>query len=254
MESNKYAVWNYLYKLPEEEAKNININDIYASLPENIVTDGYGNFYRIPTTGSTPFVQLENDRYFKYRYNWATKEIEVYFLDSVESNQMMNVDVYNQIEAVSVSPSDFIDNPEYWYRDIAGSIEEDTGIVLADINIKEAMDIFNEFENDSLDEYNYTIKVSTEIYPLDGIYDESFDEDYKQYVEKYKKESEYLGQDLIITAEYNIFEGQIIINVSFPLPLTKEELIEIFEDTKLYLESVSSESGYSVNLGLEDIF
>lgn len=219
-----YSVWHLLDKLTDNDIKelNIDINDSYSPLPENIVTDGWGNLYRLPKTGSTPLISLENDRYFKYRYNWETSEIEVYFLDVDDSDDANN---YSFVEGYGVSPYDFIDNPEYWYMTVAENIEEDTGIDLRDFEIKEILDTYNHDYNDT---YNYVLKLEVIIDADDSDDYLSKEEKYKEYVSKFTKETILYGEVLRIDADY--IDDELIINISFPLELTKEEIMDIWND------------------------
>lgn len=251
---SKYDVWHLLHKLSDTDAKELGISDVrdpYKPLPEGVVTDGLGNLYQIPTTGQTPLSQLEEDDYFKYRYNWETSEIEVYVKDTDSDS----VDSYSLLESVGVSPYDFIDNPEYWYRDVAETIEEDTGIDLRDFETKEAYELYGEIIDEDKDMYEYEIRTEIEM-DLDDWNDNLFEyeEQYKNYVENFSKDTRLYGEHLNITAEYDNYNNEVKIIVKFPMPLTKEELLDIYDEVKDYFTDLSPELPYQiVDINLFDI-
>ena len=252
---SKYDVWHLLHKLSDTDAKELGISDVkdpYQPLPEGVVTDGFGNLYQIPTTGQTPLIQLEDDNYFKYRYNWETNEIEVYVKDDSIENGLDN---YSLLESVGLSPYDFIDNPEYWYRNVAETIEEDTGIDLRDFETKEAYELYGEIIDEDKDMYEYEIRAEIEM-DLDDWNDDlsEYEEQYKNYVENFSKDTELYGEHINITAEYDSYANEIKIIVKYPMVLTKEELLDIYDDVKDYFTNLSPDLPYHItNIGITDI-
>lgn len=259
---SKYDVWHLLHKLNSKELENIDktgLKDPYAPLPENVVTDGSGNLYKIPDIGQTPLVQLENDDYFKYRYNWETKEIEVYTRDLDSENT--DVDSYKFLESVGISPYDFIDNPEYWYRTTAETIEEDTGIDLRDFELQESYELYGEIIDDDKDNYKYEMKLQVELEPKDpedysdNTQMQSYENDYSNYVENFSRVVELYGEKVKIDLEYDSFSGEIVVTFSFPMSLTKDDIMELYNnEVESYLTGFSDNESYTItNIEIESL-
>ena len=115
--------------------------------------NGFGNLYEIPKTGRTPLVSLDND-YMKFSYNWETKYLEIYVEDE-DSDRFSLHDEY------SLTPENFLDNPEYWYKvlevDYADYIESVIENEFADAG-KEVAEAVN---NDSQYKYQVTSNIVT---------------------------------------------------------------------------------------------
>lgn len=99
-------IFNYLYKLSDKQVHEFSqqsINDP-EHLPNNVVTDGYGNLFRIPETGKTPKVTMfkEDDYEISAYYDW-------------EARAVMITDGNNTFD-YGLGPSNFIDNPDYWFE------------------------------------------------------------------------------------------------------------------------------------------
>lgn len=247
-------IWDQLNKLTEQEIKDLGIDyiDEYSSiLPENVVTDGEGNFYKIPESGYTKVDELENDKYFKYRYNWTTNEIEVFLKNDVIDDNKQNMEL---IESVGVSAYDFIDNPEYWYNTIAENIEENTGIDLRDFEIEEAIESINIESSEEgnnhqiICEYNIEMKDDNEQTTFEDF--NKFVEEYKNYLEHYELSMQLYDATLIVTLQLSEDQEYVIININYPVELSDEELKTIFDDCKTYISGIASDYFYinSVNI------
>lgn len=247
-------IWAQLDKLTEQKIKDLNIDyiDEYSILPENVVTDGEGNFYKIPESGYTKVDELENDKYFKYRYNWTTNEIEVFLKNDATDDNIQNMEL---IESVGVSAYDFIDNPEYWYNTIAENIEENTGIDLRDFEVEEAIESINMNDESSegtnhqiICEYNIEMKDDNEQTTFEDF--NKFVEEYKNYLEHYELSMQLYDATLIVTLQLSEDQEYVIININYPVELSDEELKIIFDDCKTYISGIASDYFYinSVNI------
>lgn len=247
-------IWAQLDKLTEQEIKDLNIDyiDEYSILPEDVVTDGNGNFYKIPTSGYTKVDELENDKYFKYRYNWTTNEIEVFLKNGATDDNIQNMEL---IESVGVSAYDFIDNPEYWYETVAESIEEDTGIDLRDFEVEEAIESINMNDESSegtnhqiVCEYNIEMKDNNDQTTFEDF--NKFIEEYKNYLEHYELNMQLYDATLVVKLQLSEDQEYVIININYPVELSDEELKTIFDDCKTYISGIASDYFYinSVNI------
>lgn len=245
MQEDKYDVYHLLQKVNEKDIPGYDVEDDYKPLPAGYVTDGKGSIYKIPASGKTPLIQIEDNKYFKYfkfTYNWETQEIEVYTYDFDKNI----IDSYSYFESYPISASDFIDNPEYWYRDILEEYEKE--IDFSAIEFAEAMEIYGEIIDEDKDMYEYDIRTEVEMNLENWDDISSQEEHYKNYVKNFKKDTELYSQRLIITADYSVFDNEVTIHIKFPLPLTKEELLEIYDDIKDYFISVSPpDSSYTID-------
>ena len=247
-------IWDQLNKLTEQEIKDLGTDyiDEYSILPENVVTDGEGNFYKIPTSGYTKVDELENDKYFKYRYNWTTNEIEVFLKNDATDDNIQNMEL---IESVGVSAYDFIDNPEYWYETVAESIEEDTGINLRDFEVEEAIESINMNDESSegtnhqiVCEYNIEMKDNNDQTTFEDF--NKFIEEYKNYLEHYELNMQLYDATLVVKLQLSEDQEYVIININYPVELSDEELKTIFDDCKTYISGIASDYFYinSVNI------
>lgn len=241
-------IWAQLDKLTEQEIKDLNIDyiDEYSILPEDVVTDGNDNFYKIPTSGYTKVDELENDKYFKYRYNWTTNEIEVFLKNGATDDNIQNMEL---IESVGVSAYDFIDNPEYWYETVAESIEEDTGIDLRDFEVEEAIESINMNDESSegtnhqiVCEYNIEMKDNNDQTTFEDF--NKFIEEYKNYLEHYKLNMQLYDATLVVKLQLSEDQEYVIININYPVELSDEELKTIFDDCKPYISGIASDYFY----------
>lgn len=254
-------IWAQLDKLTEQEIKDLGINyiDEYSILPENIVTDGKGNFYEVPTSGYTKVDELENDKYFKYRYNWATNEIEVFLKNEKTDDDIQSMEL---IESVGVSAYDFIDNPEYWYDMIAESIEEDTGINLSDFEVEEAIESINITDNFNISDFNYEVHCRIDIETYEDT--EPTFEDFNKFIEKYSAYLNDFNLDVVYYDEnLNIKlqladdeKNQVIANISYPLTLNRKNIETIFDDEcKHYITNFKDNYFYiDDNIAITDIY
>ena len=98
-------IFNCLFKLSDEQVKEIekeiSTSDSYMGLPSGIVTDGFGNLYKIPSVGRTAKTKI-GDKSLDVWYDWESKAIFV-------SNGEFTADF-------ALSPESFIDNPDYWFN------------------------------------------------------------------------------------------------------------------------------------------
>lgn len=99
-------IFNCLFKLSDKQVEEIekeaSTNDSYMGLPSGIVTDGFGNLYKIPSIGKTAKTKVGTESSLDAWYDWESKAI---FISDGEST----IDF-------AVSPESFIDNPDYWFN------------------------------------------------------------------------------------------------------------------------------------------
>lgn len=102
-------ITDYLDKLSDAEAEQL--KSIDATLPMNYYIADSGDIYRAPGIGATPFYEFSESPEYKFRYNWRTKEIEV-FTKSDDSN------TFQFVESSPLTLYDFLneETPEYWYE------------------------------------------------------------------------------------------------------------------------------------------
>lgn len=224
-EENKNSIWQYLRQLSEAEIDKIKSIDPYAPLPNGIVTDGFGNLYEIPKTGRTPLVSLDND-YMKFSYNWETKYLEIYVEDE-------DSDKFSLLDEYSLTPGNFLDNPEYWYKvlevDYADYIESVVENEFADAG-KEVAEAVN---NDS--QYKYQVTSYVKFHIIKGDYEntDNYVKDYNNQIESIresKPEISLYGQNFTYTAEYNNYLGQLVTTINSDIPLDLNDILELFED------------------------
>lgn len=102
-------ITDYLDKLSDAEAEQL--KSIDDTLPMNYYIADSGDIYRAPGVGATPFYEFSENPVYKFRYNWRTKEIEV-FTKSDDNN------TFQFVESSPLTLYDFLneETPEYWYE------------------------------------------------------------------------------------------------------------------------------------------
>lgn len=120
---------------------NYNSN-MTESETKDFVTDGEGNYYKIPDKGHTKLISIEDSQlsHYKFRYNWTTKEIEIFVYNEKDS---IDVNAYDFLDSVELNPYDFIDNPEYWYKLVAAEYDDFFESEVNDIIAAEAVTNIN---------------------------------------------------------------------------------------------------------------
>lgn len=235
-------VYHYMYKLAPSSAEKVVSQSTSASLPSGYLTDGLGNIYKIPTKGKTPLVSINDDDRLKYSYNWQTKEIEIYSRND-ENNK------YNFLVSYSVTPENFADGPEYWFNQAKEEADSEIESELAWMNVSEGLFDFD--LGDERDNYIYHIRFDYDI--TDGEYDD-WDAVYsnvKSILTSYDVKQELYTQELSIKSVSE--ENEIYLIVTFPMELTKEELIEIWDNYEETMLKLLNDAGYKVDLNIEDI-
>lgn len=236
-----FSVWHLLNKITDDKEKQ----DILDQ-GIDIVTDGYGNEYTIPNLGTTNLVSLNDKDYIKFRYNWATKELEVYFKD-LDADNTYNFNSYELVHALNINPEEFIDNPEYWYQTILNDLEEVASFE-TDIEVKEVIDSYNE----SITTTDNIYKVEIEIDLIPNNWDLPIDdyvENYREYLNNYYRESTIYGENIIIRFDKLLVSDHIIITfiIQSPLDLSGNDLMNIFiDEVKSYLTDFA-ETDYTID-------
>lgn len=235
-------VYRYMYKLAPSSAEKIVSQSTGASLPAGYLTDGLGNIYKIPTKGKTPLVSINEDDRLKYSYNWQTGEIEIYGRD--DENK------YSFLTSYGVTPENFADGPEYWFNQAKEDVDDEIESELAWMDVPEG---FLDFDlGDEKDNYVYHIRFSYDI-TNDELDDwEAAYDNVESILLSYDIKQELYTQEISIKA--NKEDNEIVLVVRFPMELTKEELLEIWNTYEEHIQSLLKDAGYKVELDIEGIF
>lgn len=235
-------VYRYMYKLAPSSAEKIISQSTGASLPAGYLTDGLGNIYKIPTKGKTPLVSINEDDRLKYSYNWQTGEIEIYGRD--DENK------YSFLTSYGVTPENFADGPEYWFNQAKEDVDDEIESELAWMDVPEG---FLDFDlGDEKDNYVYHIRFNYDI-TNDELDDwEAAYDSVESILLSYDIKQELYTQEISIKA--NKEDNEIVLAVRFPMELTKEELLEIWNTYEEHIQSLLKDAGYKVELNIEGIF
>ena len=250
-------VYKYMYKVAPSTADKI-IADADSSLPYGYVTDGMGNIYKIPTKGRTPLTYINNSKDYKFAYNWENATIEVYIRDLANEIDANNWEI---LGTYPVSRENFADGADYWFNVALDTLHEDIDSEVQNLQAAEAYEVFGEIIDDDKDNYKYEIKVDYEIndYPEDT---------YSNFMEFYNKVLNILSNyDItydLYTQKIHVYAKKdesdtISIFVDYPMPLTKEELMDIwynYEDHmhQMLLNNDITQIGDMVRFDIENIF
>lgn len=225
-EENKNSIWQYLRQLSEAEIDKIkSIDHPYVPLPNGIVTDGFGNIYEIPKTGRTPLVSLDND-YMKFSYNWETKHLEIYVEDE-------DSDKFSLLDEYSLTPENFLDNPEYWYKVLEVDYADYIESVIENEFVDAGKEVAEAVNNDS--QYKYQVTSYVKFHIIKGDYEntDNYVKDYNNQIESIRgsrPEISLYGQNFTYTAEYNNYLGQLVTIINSDIPLDLNDILELFED------------------------
>lgn len=217
-------IFKYLIKLSEKE-----IETLSEKQTDHLVTDGYGNLYEIPTTGKTElFTVSDVGADMKFLYDFDKQQIDLY----LEEN-----DKHLYMGSYSVSAEDFIDGPEYWCRvannGLLSDIKYDRAYYNATIQdsednkTSEAYELYGEIIDEDKSKYVYKIRIDWEFEDSDWGYKEY--EDILEILSKYHKTEKLYGDELDIQADRNLETDYVYLVITFSMPLTKEELMDIFD-------------------------
>lgn len=250
---NENKIFDFMYKLTQKQIDDLNLVD-GEFLPDGYVTDGYGNIYKVPTTGITPYMYpdesyVKNTGKYAYNYDWDDNIINVF---SVVPNKDTDTDdayVFEFLVAEPVSVDNFVDNPDYWFslvienvQDIIDSAVEDLAVENFNETIKESKKLINSLDSITNDNY-FTYKIgfsSVDDYKL-GVDDEDAEKillDYDFYTELYN----YVVHVKTIKMEYG-YE----LTIKSPIELSNEDLIDIFDDYKEAIKIKLDNEGYTFN-------
>ena len=167
-----------------------------------------------------------------------------------------DVDSYEYLDSYSLSANDFVDGPKYWYEFVSNELSDEIESAKAEFGIKEAIGSFGEYIFDyNKNTYNYEIRLEANL-ELDDWNDDyqKYEDDYTNYVSKFKYEKELYGQKLSVSADFDSYTNYVKIKISFPLPLTKEDLWDIYDEVQNYFINISPEAGYTVSTEIEDMY
>lgn len=201
---------------------------------KDTITDGWGNIYELPTDGYTPYFDI--DDYFKVRYNWNEHTLELYTIE----------DLNEYIDSYGLNPYDFMDNPEYWINKLIDEHEQEMANYDA---VKEAYELYGEIIDDDKEKYEYEIKLQYSLIPNnDDDWDSisAFEKDYENYLKD--KNYTFTLYDNQVNVKYFLdsFNGELNIIIESPFVLTKEELLEIYDENEKTIEHRNKD--YSVDV------
>lgn len=220
-------IYKLLYKLTTKAAEEVIEQSDEFSLPVGFVTDGYGNIYKIPTKGKTPLYYPEDSKE-GFQYNWETKQLEIEISDDF-------------IESIDIEPTDFIDNPDYWFREAQKNFDDE---IKAEIS---------EDYNDDTIENKYGIKFNVEVTDISADQFEGSWEAYYDAVDEmlvnYNIKYEIYGQD--ISLKVNSTADEIL--VKSVAILDKNDLLEIWDDYADFMIKTAKSLNYEIKLTIEDI-
>lgn len=97
---------------PFKDCTKVRNPEKYQGTPAGMVNDGYGNLYKIPTTGTSQSITKDG---YKVRYNFKNGTIEV-----LDKNKV----VYR----ISLSAGNWFDGPEYWVDKVLKEMESEAKI------------------------------------------------------------------------------------------------------------------------------
>lgn len=247
-------IFRYLYRLSPKLADEVVASAGSGPLPDGYVTDGEGNIYGIPKTGTTTFVSLDDIRDVKFRYNWEMHEVEVYVRDRSEEIDTNN---YIFLTSMPLSAENFIDGPEYWFRNAWDTIEDEVNY---DIQTAEAYELYGEVIDDDRENYKYKILFSYDFLetPYHKLPNTSWgiDKFYNQlekFLCNYDIKTTLYTQELKVKAQQDEDTLYMCLVVDFPLPLTKEDLMDIWYNYEEYVTNAGDEFDYVLTLNIEDI-
>lgn len=247
-------IFRYLYRLSPKLADEVVASAGSGSLPDGYVTDGEGGIYEIPKTGTTTLVSLDDVKDVKFRYNWKTREVEVYVRDRSEEIDTNN---YVLLTSMPLSAGDFIDGPEYWFRNALSTIEDEANYA---IQTAEAYELYGEVIDDDRENYKYKILFSYDFLetdsralPLSSWDTEKFYDKLKKFLCNYDIKTTLYTQELKVKAQPDENSGYLCLVVDFPMPLTKEELMDIWYNYEEYITDAGDKFNSVLTLNIENI-
>lgn len=247
-------IFRYLYRLSPKLADEVVANAGSGSLPDGYVTDGEGGIYEIPKTGTTTLVSLDDIKDVKFRYNWKTREVEIYVRDRSEEIDTNN---YVLLTSMPLSAGDFIDGPEYWFRHALNTVEDEANYA---IQTAEAYELYGEVIDDDKENYKYQILFSYDFLetdsralPLSSWDTEKFYDKLKKFLCNYDIKTTLYTQELKVKAQLDENSGYLCLVVGFPMPLTKEELMDIWYNYEEYITDAGDKFNLVLTLNIENI-
>lgn len=247
-------IFRYLYRLSPKLADEVVANAGSGSLPDGYVTDGEGGIYEIPKTGTTTLVSLDDVKDVKFRYNWKTREVEIYVRDRSEEIDTNN---YVLLTSMPLSAGDFIDGPEYWFRHALNTVEDEANYA---IQTAEAYELYGEVIDDDRENYEYEILFSydfletpSHVLPSSGWDIDKFYNQLEKFLCNYDIKTTLYTQELKVKAQPDENGVYLCLVIDFPMPLTKEDLMDIWYNYEEYVTDAGDEFDYVLNLNIEDI-
>lgn len=105
----KIDLSKYLIKLTDREDQDL--DDV---LPEDVWKSEDGSLYRAPGSGSTKFWSSPENPSLNFRYNWRTKEVEVF--EEQETEDGRKIMHFYDSQPLSLYDYLHVMSPEYWYK------------------------------------------------------------------------------------------------------------------------------------------
>lgn len=234
-------IFKYMYKVsPSQEAKMSKQDKM------NLLTDGRGGLFKTPSVGRTPLFSVEGLDSFKFDYDWELKQLDIYIRD-VEHEKDANI--YNYITSYSIAPENVADGVDYWCKVAVEDMNTEIDSAIEDLYVSEAFNVYGEHIDDDKEIYSYVILI--DITELNWDSEDDWNEQVNDLC-NYQEQIELFGTPVQVTAikaEYDIPE----LHVDAQLPLTKEDLIEIFNDYEDGMRRDFKKAGKDLNIRIEYI-
>ena len=248
-------IYRYVYKLSPSSADKVISQSTSASLPDGYFTDGEGNIYKIPTTGKTSLFTVDDiHEDIKFSYDWAKGELNIYVRqpdDEIETNN------YAWVTSYSVNAENFVDGPDYWCKMALQELDDD---VENELQFAEAYELYGEIIDDDKENYQYEIDFSFELlndmpdtvnsgWDIDKYYNQL-----EKFLVNYDIKTKLYDQELKVKAQPDENNMYLSLIVDFPMPLTKEELMDIWNNYEEYITDAGDEFGYVLTLNIEEMY
>nr|CAI9751460.1 hypothetical protein DGKKSRWO_DGKKSRWO_CDS_0169 [uncultured phage]CAI9752348.1 hypothetical protein CVNMHQAP_CVNMHQAP_CDS_0171 [uncultured phage] len=256
MANNIDKFYRQLHKLSPSEVKKYE-QDEYDG---DVINDGFGNLYLIPDHGVTSLMALSQPysaifkTHYKYRYNFDTNEIEIFVLS--DSDEYPDVNNYEFIDSYAISAPEFADNSEYWASTAIEHMEDELQSINTEFEAKEAYELYGEIIDEDKEQYSYQIKIDIEVQPKAEDWENlsTYEHEFQTFLSNFEKTIILFSEPVDLTASFDSYLNEITLNVSFTIPLTKDDLLEIYDDIYLDLVAVDENARYTIHInGIDDI-
>lgn len=225
-------IWKYLYKLSPKTSDRILEEYYNKPLPDNYVTDGYNNIYRVPKLGKTSLIRDEENSNLGYKYNWEKQVIEFYIRTPENEIDASN---FEYVDEYVVSAHNFIDNPDYWFNKVKEEFNNEVEGQLEDFRAAEAYSIFGDVFDDDKEIYKYEIEFNYELEsePPAGSNWDDYLMKLDELLSSYDVKFELYTEEVHVYSKLELSTNKLCID--FSMPLTKDDIMEIWDSFEDYM-------------------